>query len=172
MAGRNIGHSDGSGRGRCKGSACDLPDRIASSIGHRHAAARGCTAFEPEAGAHALWPLRKLSKNTVCAAETSSGPPTLADREGQPGLDRRGCLIHVLTIEAEAGLEPERVARAKPDCKHLRLGEKAAGEAFGKRAADRNFEAVLACVARARDRKGLGAQQECSALHKAEPLRA
>ena len=45
----------------------------------------------------------------------------LADHPGQPGLDRRGQLVDVVAVQAQPGLQPQRVARAQAGRRHLRL---------------------------------------------------
>ena len=52
----------------------------------------------------------------------------LADRPGEAGLDRDGQLVDVVAVEAEPGLEPQRVARTEAGRDHLGEGEQAIGD--------------------------------------------
>ena len=69
------------------------------------------------------------------------------------GLDRIDGFVEFVAVEAEPGLEPERIARAEPDRRNVRLGQQQAREAFGLRRAERNLVAVLAGVAGAGDER-------------------
>ena len=82
-------------------------------------------------------------------------PPSIAapllDRPGEAGFDRARGLVDVVAVEAEPRLEPQRVARAEPDRLHAVLRQQQLGEIRRLVGRDRDLEAVLAGVARARD---------------------
>ena len=56
-----------------------------------------------------------------------------------------------MPVETEAGLEPEQIARAKPDRRDAGLAQEKPGEAFRLARGKRDLIAVLACITRARD---------------------
>ena len=60
-------------------------------------------------------------------------------------------LVDVVAVEAEARLEPQRIARAEADRLHLGLGQQRVARAAGRVRRDRDLEAVLARVAGAGD---------------------
>ena len=96
-------------------------------------------------------PSAQLALDARGAGEAALGPPPLADRPCQPGLDRRRRLVDVVAVEAEAGLEPQRIAGAEAD----RLCARIAGQPLPKRrrmiGMHSDLEAVLAGVAGAAD---------------------
>ncbi len=94
--------------------------------------------------------------------------PALADGEGKPGLHRRGGFVHVLAVKRKASLKTQRIARAKADGQHFRLRKQLAGEGLGELCGDRDFEAILAGVTRARDKKRLGIHMKHTAFHETQ----
>ena len=56
-----------------------------------------------------------------------------------------------MAVKTEPGLQPQTVARAKPDRQHVAAGEQRLRQAFGMLVRNRNLETVLAGVARTRD---------------------
>ncbi len=97
----------------------------------------------------------KLRENLVRAGKTAgaraAGAAALLDRPFQRALDRRGRGVDVVAIEAKPGLEPQAVARAKPDRQHVAVVEQFRRQRFGVVGRNRNLKAVLAGIAGARD---------------------
>ena len=97
-----------------------------------------------------LGPFGELVLDALGAGEAALDAAPLLDRPGEAGLDRARGLVDVVAVEAEAGLEPQRVARAEADRLHARP---AASSSLARSAASfgghRDLEAVLAGVARA-----------------------
>jgi len=60
---------------------------------------RGSAAFEFQSNPDALRSFRKLPRNTVCTEKAAFRASPLSNRERQPRLDRRRCLVHVLTVK-------------------------------------------------------------------------
>jgi len=56
-----------------------------------------------------------------------------------------------MAVEAKPGLQPQAVARPQADRQHIAMFKQRLGERFGLFGRHRNFKAVLAGVARARD---------------------
>ena len=94
----------------------------------------------------------------VAAVARAAGAPHLLDRPGEAGFDRRGGRVDVVAVQAQAGLQAQRVARAQADRADLGLREQRARQRFGLLGRHRDLEAVLAGVARAGD-ETLGAGQ-------------
>ena len=67
----------------------------------------------------------------VAAGTRAARPANLLDRPGQAGLDRRRRRVDVVAVEAQAGLEAQRVARAEAGGLDLGLGEQGARQRFG-----------------------------------------
>ena len=71
----------------------------------------------------------------------------LAD-PAQPGFPGRGGVVEFVTVEAHAGLEPQRVARAEATGNHLVIDRAAVlPQLFGMIGSEINLEAILAGVA-------------------------
>ena len=96
-------------------------------------------------------PLLQLVLDARVAREPAFAPPPLLDRPLEPRLDRARRLVDVVAVEAKARLQPQRVARAEADRLHALLRQQQARQLLGLGGRNRNLEAVLAGVARARD---------------------
>ena len=71
--------------------------------------------------------------------------------QASPASIGAGGAVEVVAVEAEPGLEPQRVAGGQPGERHLRLGQQRLGQ-FGRPVGgDGDLEAVLAGVAGAAD---------------------
>ena len=85
-----------------------------ADLAHGRGPARG-----PRAGcrpACAAAPSRELAQNDVGAGETAfARAGACRCDQVEPGFDRRRGLVDVVAVEAEPGLEPQRIARAEPD---------------------------------------------------------
>ena len=147
----DIAHGDRAADGRAEAARGDDADRAAAEIADLRAVAGRRPALGARPTRSRAGPSRELAGDAIGAGEAALGAAALGDGEAEIGLDRRGGLVDVVAIEAEAGLEPERIARAEPDRLHLRLGEERPGEGLGMVGGDRDLEAVLAGVAGAGD---------------------
>src|SRR3546814_13801656 len=78
---------------------------------------------------------------------SSDLPAPLLHRPDQVGFDRGGVLVEVMTVEAEARLQAQRVACAEPRRRHLGLRQQAPRELLGLLGRPRDLVAVLAGVA-------------------------
>jgi hypothetical protein len=105
----------------------------------------------------------------IAAGALAAGPAHLLDRPGEAGLDRRGGGVDVVAVEAQARLEPQRVARAEAGGRDLGLGEQGARERLGLGGGDRDLEAVFAGVAGARREAGDAVDRRLGAGHEGEP---
>ena len=56
-----------------------------------------------------------------------------------------------MAVEAKPGLEPQAVARAKPDRQHVGIFKQPVRQPLGLLGRNRNLKTVLAGIARARD---------------------
>lgn len=71
-----------------------------------------------------------LGAREPCSTRTL-GTAHFGNRPQQTGFDRSGLGIHVMAIQAQAGFQAQRVARAQADRLYFRLGQQAAGQSFG-----------------------------------------
>ena len=113
-------------------------------------------------------PVGDLEPDTVGARKAAFGAAALADRPGETRLDRRRRRVDVVAVETEPGFEPQRIPRAEADRLDFRLGEEGAGDAFRAIRADRDFKAVLAGIAGARNVAGEPVEPRCRRLHEGE----
>ena len=112
---------------------------------------RGRAAVRPYADAQPARPVRQRALNPRRAGKAALGAAALLNRPGKRRFDRIHALVELMPVEAEAGLESERIARAKPDRRDAGLAQEQAGEALRVFRAKRNLVAVFARVAGARD---------------------
>jgi hypothetical protein len=98
----------------------------------------------------------------------TAAPAHLLNRPGQRGLDRGGGGVDVMAVEAQAGFQAEGVAGAQAGGLHFGLGQQGTGQGHGLVLVDRDLEAVLAGVARARDEAVGTGQLEAAAGHEGE----
>src|SRR5215213_9226650 len=89
------------------------PDDLAAFVLDRRALADRSPAVRHEADAQAGRPRLKLAPDSLLARKAAGLAPALLDGPGEARLDRRCRLVDVMAIEAEPGLEPQRVARAE-----------------------------------------------------------
>ena len=85
-------------------------------------------------------PLSSWSRIGGAAGEIPVQFAALADRPGQAGLDRAGQFVEVVAIEAQPGLQPQRVARAEAGGDDLGLARAAvSARRFGAARPGRKF---------------------------------
>ena len=108
----------------------------------------------------ALVPLRAGHDFVAPGKPPSRAPPvqrTFWIAQFSAGFDRRGGGVDVAAIQAQAGFQPQRVARAQADRLDLGLGQQQPRQRLGVLTLlDRDFEAVFAGVAATGD-EGLAA---------------
>ena len=85
----------------------------------------------------------------VDAGACAAAAPHFLDGPVQAGLDGGGGRVDVVAIQAQAGLQPQRVARAQADGLDLGLGQQGAGQGVGLCGGHRHFKTVFAGVAAA-----------------------
>ena len=111
-------------------------------------------------------PLSNCARMTVGAGKAAgagaAGAAALLHRPFQPALDRRRGGVDVVAVKAEAGLEPQAVARAEPDRQHIGIVEQHRDQLLGLCGRHRNLETVLAGIAGARD-KAVERRRPCAA---------
>mmetsp|Transcript_22506 Transcript_22506/g.59138 ORF Transcript_22506/g.59138 Transcript_22506/m.59138 type:complete len:468 (-) Transcript_22506:27-1430(-) len=156
--GLDVAHADALLEARAERAASDdAHDRPvgAEDLG---ALARRRACVDDEAGALAARRLvLQFGQNPLGADKAGGvGSPRLGDAPEQRALDGRGRVVQVVAVEAEAGLEAERVARAEADGPHLLVRQHRVPQpdhlVLGAGAlGNRNLEAVLAGVAAAAD---------------------
>ena len=157
MRRRQIAHRDRRIEARAEAARGDRADRFGRSrVGkQRRAFAHRRAALRPQADAAARRAVLKLRENLVRAGKAAGARAAVAaallDRPFQRGLDRRGRGVDVVAVEAKPGLEPQAVARAKPDRQHVAVLEQRFRQPLGMLGRNRNLKAVLAGIARARD---------------------
>ena len=146
----DVAHGDGAAERGREAARRDLADDLAADRDLR-ALARDRLALGQEADALARRALGDLLLDDRGAGEAALHAALLADAPQQARLDRRGRGVDVVAVEAEAGLEAQRIARAQPDRLDLRLGQQLARDRIGGVGRRRDLVAVAAGIARARD---------------------
>src|SRR5579864_5635448 len=128
MPALDIAHRDRPADRGPKAAARHPADRVAGGIEDRRALARRRAPVRAQPDAAPPRPRRERAQYPFSAGEATLGAAPLADRPGKTGLDRIGRLVDVVAVEAEAGFEAQRVARAEPRRHDLRFGEEPLGE--------------------------------------------
>src|SRR5262249_34823480 len=95
--------------------------------------------------------------------------PAAGDAPGKARLDRRGRGIDIVTIEAEAGFQAQGIPRTEPDGLHFRHRQQAPCQPFRRVVRNRDFETVLAGIARARDEAARPLDNPDGAGHEIQP---
>ena len=101
----------------------------------------------------------------VVAGALAAGAAHLLDGPAQAGLDRAGAGVDVVAVQAQPGLQAQRVARAQPGRLDLGQVDQRTRQRHGRFLGHRDLEAVLAGVARARDVTVGAGQLEGAAGH-------
>ena len=146
----DIAHGDGAPERGREAARRDLADDLAAEHDLR-AFARDRLAFGEKTDALARRALGDLLLDDRGAGEAALHATFLADAPQENRLDGRGGGVDVVAVEAEAGFEAQRIARAQADRLDLRLGQKLARDGIGGIGRRRDLEAVAAGVARTRD---------------------
>ena len=152
MIARDITHRDRRSDAGTETARGDAPDRLSGNVDDLGARARGRAAQQPQAHALARRTVGERRQDARGSGKAALGAPALRDRPCEPRLDRIGRLVEFVAVEAEAGLQPQRVARAEADRLDLALRQQPARERHGVFGGQRNLKTVLAGVAGARDR--------------------
>ncbi len=95
----------------------------------------------------------------------------LGDRPGQARLNRRGGLVNIVSVEAEPGLEPQRIPRAETDRHDVLEIQQGARHLFGSIGGNGDFETVLARIAGPAHMAANAVQRSRRRLHASEPRR-
>ena len=88
----------------------------------------------------------------VATLARAAWAPDLLYGPGQARLDGGGAVVDVVAIQAQAGFEPQGVARAQPGGFDFGLRQQRARQRLGVLGGHRDLEAVLAGVAGAGDK--------------------
>ena len=145
-----IAHRDRRADAWAEPAGGDDADRraVAETISVPSRAGARPSGLSRRAGGPARWPARL---NPLRAGKAALDAAALLNRPGERRFDRVHGLVEFVAVEAEARLEPQRIARAKPDRRDVGLAQQQAREALPPRRGKRNLIAVLAGIARARD---------------------
>src|SRR5436190_14033231 len=135
--GRNVGHSDPSLQARREGAAGDL-----AAAGNWIALPRDAPFGQLEGNQALARTLRADPRRLVGADE----PGALLAAPAKPGLDGASAFAQLVAVEAEADLEPERVARAEAGGRCPRVYQRVPHPGSGS-GVEQQLEAVLAGVA-------------------------
>src|SRR5919106_1985197 len=160
----DIAHGDGAPERGGEATRGDLADSLPGD-GDLGALARDRLALGQQTDTLARRTLGDLLLDDGGAGEAALQAAFLADAPQQARFDRRGRGVDVVAVEAETGLEAQRIARAEPDRLHLRLGQELAGNGVGGIGRRGYLEAVAAGVARARDVAARAVDDEEGAGH-------
>ena len=124
QGGRDEAHGDRRAEAGREAAAGDPADDRAVGVGDLGALA-GRRAFQHLQARRARASGRRPAR-ARCARAPGKSPasqPALGEGEGQAGLDRRDGLVGVVAIERQAGLQPQRIARAQADRLDPRVGQ-------------------------------------------------
>src|SRR5262245_32458667 len=127
MGALDIAHGDGAPERGSEAAGRDLADRLSGDRNLR-ALARDRLALGQQADAPARRAFGDLPLDDGSAGEATRGAALLADAPQQARFDGRGRGVDVVAVEAEAGLEAQRIARAETDGLDLGLCQKLAGD--------------------------------------------
>src|SRR5690606_22853295 len=152
--GLDIAHRHRAIDGRAEAAAGDPADRAAVAVGDLGALGRRSPALGPDADAAPRRAAGDLRLDAGGAGEAALLAATLADAPGQTRLDRRGRRVDVVAVQAEAGLQPQRIAGAEADRLDVGMRQQPFGDGPGLGRRDRDLEAVLAGVSGAGDEAG------------------
>src|SRR5690606_4008985 len=86
------------------------------------------TALGLDADADARRSVAQLALDALGAGEAALLATALLNRPDEARLHRRGHLVQLMAVEAEAGLQPQRVARTQADRLHDVLRQKQPGQ--------------------------------------------
>src|SRR5438477_205637 len=136
---------------RAEAAGRDLADRRAVRRPDLGALAGRDAALGLEADPRTGGTVAQFRKDARGARKAAGLAAALLDRPGEPRLDRRGRRVDVVAVQAQPGLEAERVARAEPDRFDVRMGQQAFHDGAQAGGFDGDFEAVLAGIAGAAD---------------------
>ena len=109
-----------------------------------------------------------LADDPLGAGEAAFGTAALVDAEHEARFDRRGLGAHVVAVERQARLQPQRIPRAKANGLHFGLGAEQVGDFGCGLGGERDFEPVLAGIARPRDGDIMAGQLELAELHEGQ----
>ena len=129
--GAQVGHRDRLVDGRRDRAAGDGAELAAARVqqlcafAHRHALQRD-QADALDADAAGQLPADGVGAG-IAAFACTAGPPHLLDGPVQPCFDRAGAGVDVMTVQAQPGLQAQRVARAEAGRPHLALRQQGKG---------------------------------------------
>src|SRR6266404_3985373 len=146
----DIAHGDGAPERWGKAARRDLADDGAGNDDLR-AIARNRLSLGQQADALARRTRGDLLLDDLCAGKAASDATLLADAPEQARLGGCRAGVDVVAIEAKAGLESQRIARAEADRLDLGRGQKLAGDRLGRLGRSRDLIAVATGIARAGD---------------------
>src|SRR4051812_21580444 len=110
----DVTHGDGPPERRREAARGDLADHLAAERDLR-ALARDRLALGQQADPLAPRAFGDLLLDDISTGEAALCAALLADAPQQHRLDRRRRGVDVMAVEAEPGLQPERIARAESD---------------------------------------------------------
>jgi len=150
---RDIAHGDRPRERGGKPAGCDASDGSPVRRIEFGARAHRRLSLDRQPDAKARRPAGDLRPDALASGKAAFGAPAPTDRPGETRLDGIGRFVDVLAIEAQPGLQPQRVARAEADRRDILLFEKTRRKCFRRCDGRGNFEAVFARIARAGDAK-------------------
>src|SRR5262249_25314282 len=153
-----------------RGHLSDRRLRMLVAIKPGAAAHRGSvlrTQPDPAAGAA----LGKLPQDDLGAGKAARACPAwaaaLPDRPFESRFDRRGALVEIGAVEAQARLEAQAVPGAEADRRDFRISENFSGNCFRRRGGNADLETVLSRIARPRDRAISAEDRQRAHIHEA-----
>src|SRR5205807_9899441 len=122
MLGSDVAHCDRPVDRGAEAAAGYFPQCAPCVVHNLRVLARRRAPVRTDADALAARPLDELSQDRGRAGEAALGAAPLADCPSEIGLDRGRGFVDVMPIEAEPGLEAQRITGAEADRQHLGLG--------------------------------------------------
>src|ERR1700722_16551394 len=130
VSARDVAHRDRRADAWPEPAGRDNAERSAVHRNDLRPLARWRATLRPNSRTLTARPIRQRILNPLSSRKAAIDASALLNGPGKSGFDRIYRLVEFMPIEAEAGLEPQRIARAKADRRDLGLAEEKSREAF------------------------------------------
>src|SRR6516165_5174172 len=151
-SGIDIAERDGGLQGGGETARGDNAHALAFGLDNGTGAGRGA-AVQPDAYEQLRRAILELPVDDGGADEITRGKPLLGQGEIELGGDGAGFLADIIAIEAEPGLQPQRITRTQPG-RDGAAGEQRLGQGLASVTRTADFEPVLPGIAGAGDDAG------------------
>src|SRR6516162_1896548 len=122
----NESHRDWGADARAEAARGDDANQRALGRHNPRPFARRGAAVGPEADAQPSGPVRKRVPDASGARKSALRAPSLLDRPGEIGFNRIHRFVEFVSVETKTRLEPQGIARAEADRRHVWLSQQQA----------------------------------------------